>query len=93
METVFEVRDRHVEAHVTLDEIRSAAAVVLDNSDDHYFDDNPNRTMCIGCGWDSRKDQPLPNEPMHGWHKPGCELAAARRLLQDFVTGAEVEGE
>lgn len=69
--------------------IRDAVALVLENSDENDFDDNPNRITCRGCGWDSSKDKPSPNgDRKHPWHKPDCELAAARRLLEGFVDSA-----
>lgn len=74
---------------MTLDEVRFAVAVLLANSDDNEYDDNPSRTYCRECRWDSRRDQPLSNEP-HCLHKRGCKLSAARRLLETFVEDAEI---
>lgn len=73
---------------MTLEDLRSAIALVLENSDDNEYDDNPPRTYCCHCGWDSRKDLPL-GDKMHCLHKPECELLAAREMLQAFVDDEE----
>ncbi len=71
-----------------LTQLRAMVAVVLDNSDDYDFDDNPtDHNTCRGCGWDSRRDPKTPGGGLS--HKPDCTLEEARRVLRTFADATE----
>jgi hypothetical protein len=74
---------------VTIEDLRGAARVMLENTPSHEFDDNPSdHVVCRGCGWNSLKHLPEPGQ-VYG-HLPQadgseCELAVARRRLAAFA--------